>query len=133
MNKIFVYGSLMFDEVWDSLVKGKFQKSDGQLQGFQRFSIHGEYYPAIVRKNDSHVKGKIISGLSNKHMNILDDFEGHYYQRSKVKVWQGSTNPMLCDAYIFKGKYHHRLSRKEWNPENFHKHQIKLFMKTYQP
>ena len=50
MKNIFVYGSLMFDSVWNRVVTGSYSKIEGQLFGYSRFTIKGEHYPGLIEK-----------------------------------------------------------------------------------
>ena len=48
MKNTFVYGSLMFDAVWDALIKNRYRKVAARLDGYTRVCIRGEVYPALV-------------------------------------------------------------------------------------
>ncbi|KAJ7517534.1 hypothetical protein O6H91_21G027900 [Diphasiastrum complanatum] len=63
LRNIFVYGSLLAEEVLDVLIKRVPRRVDAYLENFQRYSVRGRVYPAAVP-----VEGK---GISGKMMNLI--------------------------------------------------------------
>ena len=131
MDKLFVYGSLMYEEVWGHLVKGKFDRVQAELEGFKRVNITGETYPAIRKEKGSKVEGILIAGLNSNHFRLLDKFEGKLYKRETVTVLIQLQRECKCEVYLFKNKYRHLLSNSDWCPRNFHEKHLRRFLSSY--
>ncbi|XP_038897447.1 AIG2-like protein D isoform X2 [Benincasa hispida] len=102
LHSVFVYGSLMADEVLRILLKRTPQSSDAVLNGYQRLSIKGRVYPAIIPVDSKKVSGKILSGIKNSEMDILDAFEDVEYKRITVEVSSmDSLEKLLVYAYVW--------------------------------
>ncbi|KAG7024526.1 AIG2-like protein D [Cucurbita argyrosperma subsp. argyrosperma] len=86
LHRVFVYGTLMADEVLRILLKRDPQSSAAVLNGYQRLSIKGRVYPAIIPVNSKKVSGKILSGITDSEMDTLDAYENVEYKRSTVEV-----------------------------------------------
>ena len=65
LSSLFVYGSLMAEEVLQILL-GRVPTSTGAtLNGFFRYSIRGKQYPIISRaQTASSVKGRLLYGIT---------------------------------------------------------------------
>ena len=130
MKNIFVYGSLMFEEVWEQLTRSHYQKIDAHLKGFIRLKVKGEEYPGIIPSPDNKVTGQLYINVCSDDIEQLDSFEGELYQRSQVIVLSsGAEYP--ADTYIFKPKYQTLLSGKEWDVELFREKGLRKFLTKY--
>ncbi|KAL6985072.1 AIG2-like protein D, variant 2 [Sarracenia purpurea var. burkii] len=83
---VFVYGSLLADEVVRVLLKRVPDSSPAVLTGFHRFTIKGRVYPAILPVDNKKVIGKVLSGITTPELDILDTFEDVEYERHSVEV-----------------------------------------------
>ncbi|GMQ02596.1 hypothetical protein CsSME_00048744 [Camellia sinensis var. sinensis] len=70
LHQVFVYGSLLADEVVRVLLKRVPQSSPATLNGFHRFSIKGRVYPAILPVEKKKVIGR-FSVTSMKSLVLL--------------------------------------------------------------
>ncbi|KAL7187107.1 hypothetical protein ACSBR1_037221 [Camellia fascicularis] len=95
LHQVFVYGSLLSDEVVRVLLKRVPQSSSAILDGFHRFSIKERIYPAIVPVENKKVTGKVLLGITLPELDILDTFEDVEYNRCTVEV-----SLMVCMAEI---------------------------------
>ncbi len=48
MINIFVYGTLLFRCIWESVVEGSYRQRDAQIERFRRYRIKNRSYPALV-------------------------------------------------------------------------------------
>lgn len=120
MTALFVYGSLMNDEVTDSLLGHRFDKQHVKLHGYARVGLQGADYPAIFPCQDKEVSGMLLLNLSAEEVAILDAFEGDQYTRQRVQVEHVDTGMLTpCYTYVFKPEYHHLLLDCEWHNEEF--------------
>lgn len=130
MKNIFVYGSLMFNEVWQRLIQNQYHKVNVQLHGFIRLKLKDEEYPGIIPSPDNRVTGKLYLNISASDIEQLDIFEGEFYQRSQVIVLSDK-NEYTAETYLFKHKYLTLLSGKEWDENLFREKGLKKFLDKY--
>ncbi len=131
MNHIFTYGSLMFNQVWANVVRGSYEQHRGTLTGYVRRCIINENYPAILPGPlTSTVSGIIYLNVTSEDIHRLDAFEGSYYFRKSVQV-STENNIFAADTYVLKNSYRHITTDNEWDPEEFEKEGIHLFLGSY--
>lgn len=82
---LFVYGSLMAEEVLQTLL-GRVPKSvAATLDGYLRFSVHGKQYPIISKlQKEDKVKGRLLYEINPRELDVLDLFEGDEYVRTAI-------------------------------------------------
>lgn len=129
MKHLFTYGSLMFEQVWHSVVKGNYQRGSATLHGYQRLAVRGEDYPVIKPAANNQVKGVIYYHVSRPDLKKLDDFEGSCYTRQKVSVIVDN-QPLQADAYLLKPRFY-SIATHPWDPDEFAVRGLKRFMARY--
>lgn len=130
---VFTYGSLMFQRVWPKVVGGMYEKADARLHGFKRRKIRGKNYPAVLRgTNLDYVDGKIYFDVNNNDMDLLDKFEGEYYQRERTECELPDGSIITAGAYVLKEKYWKLIEDEEWDLNWFSETGIHSFPKDYQ-
>ena len=92
----FCQGTLMAPEVLYHVIYGTPKPRPEQaeritirpavLHGYRRQRVSGADFPAIVPKPSTTVRGVFITGLADRDVACLDQFEGPMYKRRKVKV-----------------------------------------------
>lgn len=130
MKNIFVYGTLMFDEVWRQLISNHYRRIDAELTGFKRLKVKGEDYPGIIPSEGKRVSGELIFNVSTDDVKQLDIFEGEYYRRDKVTIISGKI-AYLAETYVFKERYCSLLSKEEWSARAFQKSGLSSFLARY--
>ncbi|XP_007011515.2 PREDICTED: protein AIG2 [Theobroma cacao] len=101
-HNVFVYGSLLADDVVRVLLNRVPLSSAALLNGFHRFSIKGRVYPAILPVQNHQVIGKVLFGITDPELHILDEFEDVEYQRSLVEVSSlESSDKLQAHAYVW--------------------------------
>ena len=130
MKNIFVYGTLMFDEVWQQLIPNRYSKIDAELEDYIRLKVREENYPGIIPSGGSKVTGELIFNVSKEDIKQLDIFEGEYYQRDQVTVISGTTT-FQAETYVFRKRYHSLLSNEVWEVETFKKSGLSSFLASY--
>ncbi|KAK6158640.1 hypothetical protein DH2020_005954 [Rehmannia glutinosa] len=116
ISNVFVYGSLLADDVVRVLLSRIPPSSLAILPDYHRFSIKNCVYPAIVPVENKKVLGKVLVGITPPELRILDLFEGDEYERRTVDVfledsgeklqthtyvWGNKTDPNLYGEWIF--------------------------------
>ncbi|CAI0438816.1 unnamed protein product [Linum tenue] len=85
-HMVFVYGSLMADEVVHVLLNRVPQSSSAILNNYHRCGIKGRVYPAIIPMEDKSVEGRVLCEITQPELEILDTFEAVEYERHTVEV-----------------------------------------------
>jgi gamma-glutamylcyclotransferase (GGCT)/AIG2-like uncharacterized protein YtfP len=97
---LFVYGTLMNEDLLYSLTRCRFSRSEAELAGFARLS-QPNGYPYIVPRQDATVCGLLLHNIDTASLAILDDYEeeGVLYQRRSVVVTVGERR-LPCEVYV---------------------------------
>ncbi|KAI3692327.1 hypothetical protein L6452_32141 [Arctium lappa] len=113
---VFVYGSLLADDVVRVLLHRVPQNSPSTLHGYHRFSVKGRVYPAILPVENKKVTGRVLLGITAPELDILDKFEDVEYEKKVVDVslldksdvlqaytyvWANSDDPNLYGEWDF--------------------------------
>lgn len=130
MKNLFVYGALMYEEVWNRIVTGEFKKTDGVLSGYRRLAVKDEEYPGLV-KAGGWVKGCIWYDVDTQNLGKLDIFEGEYYERIPLVAVDDKSNDVVVDVYCFRKKFLYLLESHEWDVKKFEKSGLKKFTSRY--
>ncbi|ONI33968.1 hypothetical protein PRUPE_1G456100 [Prunus persica] len=129
LHKVFVYGSLMAEDVCRVLLNRVPQSSPAILNGYHRYSIKGRVYPAILPVENDKVTGKLLLGITDPELHILDEFEDVEYERSTVEVSSvDSSDNLLVQAYVWSNKSDPNLYG-DWNFEEWKQIHKKDFIK----
>lgn len=129
MAHVFTYGSLMFAPVWSKLVKGTYSATKGELHHYARRCVKGEDYPVILRA-DEKVQGVVYYDVNDEDMQILDDFEGEFYERITVDV-ETHTQTIQAEVYALKEAYFLIIDDKPWSERAFEEEGMKRFLENY--
>ncbi|WP_151632205.1 gamma-glutamylcyclotransferase family protein [Noviherbaspirillum aerium] len=123
---VFTYGSLMFPQVWQRVVRGDYRSAPAVLDGHARFALAGETYPGTIVRSGASVAGIVYFDVSDADVAALDAFEGSEYRRDRVRVRLDSGE--LADAQTYLYLLPQKLSESPWLPEEF---QMQRFLGTY--
>ena len=131
MKNVFVYGSLMFDDVWNRIVQHRYEKHAAVLSGYERLSVKGEDYPGLVKSFDSSVEGVVYNDVTAQDIHRLDKFEGKYYKKIPVTVTCETGQLLNADVYLFNRRNRRLLSNIPWDPVAFQAHHLRQFITRY--
>ena len=129
MTHLFTYGSLMFEPVWNRLVKGNYLSQKATLKGYARRSVKNDEYPVIFPADES-VEGVVYYDITDEDMITLDTFEGEYYERKEVELLVKGT-PLQACVYVLKEKYFDIIDPKPWSETLFATEGINRFLVNY--
>lgn len=129
MTHLFTYGSLMFEDVWNRLVKGNYLSQKATLNGFARRSVKEDEYPVIFQA-DELVEGVVYYDINEEDMVILDTFEGEYYERTEVELLVKNELIRAC-VYVLKEKHFDIIDPKPWSEALFATEGIQRFLANY--
>lgn len=129
VHNVFVYGSLLADDVVRVLLNRVPQTSPAILHGYHRFSIKGRVYPAIMPLENKKVTGRVLLGLTPPELFILDAFEDVEYERKAVNVQlMDSSEKMLAVTYVWRNMTDPNLYG-DWNFEEWERLHQEEFLK----
>ena len=101
LHNLFVYGTLLDDDLLRRLVGRTFPKVTGKLEGYVRVEGRpGFSYPSIKVQAGAFVEGMVLMGIRGENLIHLDAYEGRFYERIEVKV---HTDRGLCEAWVYAG------------------------------
>ncbi|KAM7464203.1 hypothetical protein LguiA_032324 [Lonicera macranthoides] len=99
-HNVFVYGSLLADDVVRALLNRIPHSSPAVLNDL--YSIKGRVYPAILPVEKKKVNGRVLLGITDPELNILDAFEDFEYERRIVDVsLMGRSENLQANAYVW--------------------------------
>ncbi|XP_076894892.1 AIG2-like protein D [Bidens hawaiensis] len=128
LRTVFVYGSLLADDVVRALLRRIPQNSPATLNGYHRFSIKGRVYPAILPVENKKVTGRVLLDITAPELDILDKFEDYEYERRLVDVsLLGSSGISPAYAYVWADKDDPDLYG-EWDFEAWKESKMKDFV-----
>ena len=135
-GSLFVYGSLIFPEVWEAVVDSSPVSSEpAQLSGFLAFRVIDETYPGLVAGSSSATTGGIlIHGLTSGHWESLDSFEGEFYERVEVVVEtlnSGMRKTHRAQTYLVCDGFQDHLSDELWDADKFAKTGLADFLDRF--
>ena len=107
---VFVYGSLLFDEVLLALLKRNPSTRPAVLRGFTRYALRGRVYPAIAPASEAagdggQVEGLLLCDLTAAERSILDDFEDEDYVKTMLDVRAEDGAMVQADAYVWRAEF----------------------------
>lgn len=138
---VFTYGSLMFDAVWCRVVRGHYRSEPCEIEGYQRFAIRSESYPAMVRMAGVRLAGRLWLDVLPDDLARLDRFEGPEYQRIEIAVAPArassddrSSLPAVsvwrtAQAYLWLDGA--RLTDLPWDPALFERERLEDFLRRH--
>lgn len=131
---IFTYGSLMYPEVWQQLVKGNYDSCQANLNGYHRKCIHQQDYPAIFQdeaSSENQILGRVYFDVSPDDQVTLDTFEGEEYARLTERLFVPDLGEIEVEVYTIKPDFLHRVTEKDWDVEEFELEGLQRFLNQY--
>ncbi|MGH3566567.1 MAG: gamma-glutamylcyclotransferase family protein [Pseudonocardia sp.] len=110
-NRLFVYGTLMLDEVMNTLIDRIPDRSEEVAINSMVVRLPGRMYPGLVPKQGSTSHGLAYSGLTTDEWLLLDTFEDPAYDLVEVPVASGGV-PAL--SYVWSGAH----EGADWSDSN---------------
>ena len=127
MKHLFVYGSLLYDEVLNKLLSNQYQKIQAELAGYKCVRLKKEVYPVLVPCELSSTTGLLLIDVKPDDLQTLDEFEGDYYFRSTANVTAQEEN-YQAEVYLFKTEYGNLLADELWDASEFRERVLGEFL-----
>lgn len=128
---LFVYGTLMDDEIMRHVSGRHFRCEPATLEGYVRKKVRGEVYPAIIPRAGDKVSGLLCYSVGGRALKRLDRFEGAPYERSPVRVVTAQGQIVPAEAYLFTEQNRSLLSDEDWHFEAFRSTAKRYFREKY--
>lgn len=123
---IFIYGSLMFPQIWQRVVHGSYRSAPATAHDLIRLALVDDIYPGMVARAGEQVEGVLYFDVDAQDVAALDAFEGCEYERAEIAVKMPAGEIVIAGTYIFLAGQ--RLSAVSWEPQAF---QISRFIDAY--
>lgn len=111
-GRLFAYGSLRFPEVVSSLLGRVPQHEPDSAPGWRAAEVPDEVFPALVAGSGT-VPGLLLDGLSPREWEVLDAFEGPFYEARPIELASGRSEWTYVCADPS------RVGPGDWSPERF--------------
>lgn len=131
MEDLFVYGTLMCEDVMRSVAGVLPRSSNAWLRGYRRFEVRGEHYPGMVAAEGCVVNGVVYHDLPQESWARLDAFEGNMYLRRIVDVQLESGAWAKASAYVVQKEWSHLLGERDWDFDRFKQSGKTAFIDNY--
>lgn len=99
---LFAYGTLQDEDVLAAVLGRSIAVADLPLAvapGFKAVAYPGRVYPALVACPGEAAPGRLIEGLDERDLAVLDAFEGEEYRRMSLAV-EVNGAPVSAHAYM---------------------------------
>jgi gamma-glutamylcyclotransferase (GGCT)/AIG2-like uncharacterized protein YtfP len=131
MKHLFVYGTLMCEDIMREVSGCRLSSGTGTLKGYRRLRVKGEHYPAIVPDADSSVDGLVYQNVPEPAWERLDKFEGGMYAQQQVHITLSDGTLLAAAAFVVKPEFMDRLESTEWDFSEFLRCGKAQFQKCY--
>lgn len=128
---VFVYGSLMFPQVWRRVVRGTHDGAPAVLRGHRRSALRDAEYPGAVPDPGARIAGWIWFDVDADDVARLDAFEGDEYRRDKVEVELDDARACEAQVYVFLER--DRLATLDWDAAAFERDHLEHFLSRRAP
>ena len=135
---LFVYGTLLFDELVMALSGKHFASAAATLHGYSRHAIvrdgKQEAYPAIQPNPSGIVPGRVLFNVDEPSMRRIDCFESDppVYDRTEVQVDLDEGKEISAITYVARPGLTPCLM-EDWNQDHFARNHLKEYLTTVVP
>jgi len=120
MERVFVYGTLLFPEMASAVAGRPLPFREAVLPGFARRGLARRPYPGLLAAPGEETPGRLLETLDAAALARLDRYEGALYERVRVRV-RAADAPAPEEAWTFLLREAHRdlALATPWDPEAF--------------
>ncbi len=123
MTNLFVYGSLMNDEIVYALTSSTFKKTPAVLKGYFVAKLVNKATPGMVREKSSMAKGQILLNIDNEALRTICEWEGCSYKLIDVTPGDFLQD---CVSFLWLGD----TLGEEWSNETFRQESLNWYLET---
>lgn len=129
--QVFTYGSLMCADIMSAVCGYPLSGQPADINGYRRLSVKAELYPGMIPDPGCAVVGVLYDGVTMSALARLDAFEGDYYRRECLVVTDRQGERSGAYAYVFRRRFYHLLSDREWCFDTFQKNGKARFQRLF--
>lgn len=119
-SKLFVYGTLLLDDVVTALIDRIPHHQDATAPGWRVVRLPQRVYPGLV-PGEGEANGKVFTDLTDAEWNTLDAFEDPTYTLAAVRVLPLETETL---TYIWWGEH----IDQPWSITNFDHNELASYL-----
>jgi gamma-glutamylcyclotransferase (GGCT)/AIG2-like uncharacterized protein YtfP len=116
---VYTYGTLMFPDVWRSVVGKDFPTVAGTANGFAVYRVRDAVFPGIIAAADAMVRGIVYLDVDDYSLARLDRFEDDFYERQALSVDCDDGQQRTAEAYVVTLPNRNVLTSEPWDGESF--------------
>lgn len=117
---VFTYGTLMFPEVWRTVVGREFATVEAMLTGFAIYRVRDAVFPGIIAADGAAaVRGVVYLDVDAASLARLDRFEDDFYERQAVWIACADGRRRQADAYVVPAQQGSVLTDEPWHRDQF--------------
>ncbi|KAL3699645.1 hypothetical protein R1sor_017667 [Riccia sorocarpa] len=137
VRNVFVYGSLLAPEVLKAIISRVPPSAPAVVPNFHCYRVTGQLYPAVRPRDGDEVTGKVLFGLTQQELTLLDDFEDIDYKRQVVKPTLLDKRPDQTDislpvqAYMYIWAKEDESLQGDWDYEEWRQNYLAEFLSKY--
>ena len=136
---IFVYGTLMFEDIVRSLTDVQLRTAQATLHDYRRCKIQDPTRdargPTIIFEKGSVVEGKVLLGADQRIIEILDLFElaAGGYERVQGFVTLQDTTQISVEFYRATDEVREFLTKEDWSESEFRDNSLSFYIEERIP
>jgi len=119
MTHLFVYGTLMCEDIMQEVSGCLPEHRRGVLEGYTRFRVRDHVYPGLLQREGNRVEGVVYLNVPASAYKRLDRFEAEMYIRRNVSITIDGVGRLTAETYIVRPEYVDRLEEAEWDFSEF--------------
>jgi gamma-glutamylcyclotransferase (GGCT)/AIG2-like uncharacterized protein YtfP len=118
-HTLFCYGTLCDPHIMRQVSRYTGPGERASLAGYERVSLYGLAYPAILPREDYVTDGVLYHALTLRQLEKIDRYEQRQYVRSRVWVRTGQRGLLQAWTYVLHPRYYRRILRRPWSFNTF--------------
>ena len=126
---LFVYGTLLYESVWQEIVGHHSPKHEAKILDWERFYVKEKCYPGIKYLPSAEVDGALVTNLTADDWRKLDDFEDDIYSKKLLDVHVSDGSVVHAYVYAVEDGNDSFLSDKIWDAAEFERNKLEEFMR----
>jgi gamma-glutamylcyclotransferase (GGCT)/AIG2-like uncharacterized protein YtfP len=104
LYNVFVYGTLRDQDLLYRLLRRNPPMKPARVNDYRQFYDEASGFPMAIREKGSYIDGALLTGIGNRDLSTLDNYEGTHkglYKRIVVQVLPaGSKTPLDAQMYV---------------------------------
>lgn len=124
IRTLFVYGTLLIDEVIHRVTGRRFPSCKALLSDYARVRLRRSPYPGILPCMGAAVEGLLYFEVDDESLSRIDAFEGRIYERIGVKVATDTGARYRSQAFRIRERDICLLSDRPWDIREFTKRDL---------